>query len=131
MQNGMGWKTALAALAGVALVALLGGCPSTPTVNQAEITPYAEEGDPTSYGIPLSVQNTAQFVSYDRAYTLTPGQEAIKKEALTALAAPCCDDFSAYTCCCPCNLALSVWGLSNYLVAEKGLAAESVREAAL
>jgi hypothetical protein len=35
------------------------------------------------------------------------------------------------TCCCDCNLAKSVWGLSGYLAAEKGLGAEEVRASAL
>jgi hypothetical protein len=112
------------------LAALLGSCTPPPPVDQARLTPYATEGDPTTYGIPLSLQNTAQFIGYYSTYTLTADQEAIKKEALTALEAPCCDDYSMYTCCCPCNLAKSVWGLSNYLIVEKGLDAAGVREAA-
>jgi hypothetical protein len=35
------------------------------------------------------------------------------------------------TCCCDCNLAKSVWGLSGYLAAEKGFGAEQVQESAL
>ncbi|MEW6251204.1 MAG: hypothetical protein AB1716_11195, partial [Planctomycetota bacterium] len=32
---------------------------------------------------------------------------------------------------CPCNLAKSVWGLSDYLIVERGYDAAAVREAAL
>lgn len=73
---------------------------------------------------------TEQFITYQRTITLTAEQEAIKKEALEALPAPCCSDNSAYTCCCPCNLSRSTWGLSNYLIAERGAGVKEVREAA-
>ncbi len=33
------------------------------------------------------------------------------------------------TCCCPCNLAKSAWGLSRYLIAKKGYSASEVRSA--
>lgn len=71
-----------------------------------------------------------EFIGYYHSIELTPEQEAVKKQALTQLAAPCCSDNSAYTCCCPCNMAKSVWGLSNYLIAEKGYDADQVKEAA-
>jgi len=53
------------------------------------------------------------------------------REALLPLKAPCCDDNSMATCCCPCNLAQSVWGLSSYLIAEEDYGVEQVRESAL
>jgi hypothetical protein len=134
MHNGsarsMRWKP----IGLVVLVALLqvgGGCTPPPPVDDAKVSPYAQEGDATAYGIPLSVQNTAQFIGYLKTYPLTPDQEAVKSEALSALEAPCCDDHTMYTCCCDCNLAKSVWGLSNYLIIEKGMGADAVRDAAL
>ncbi len=72
-------------------------------------------------------QQTAQFIAWAKSIQLTPEQEAIKKEALEALLAPCCSDNTAYTCCCPCNMSLSIWGLSNHLIAEQGWDAEQVR----
>ncbi|MCB1036758.1 MAG: hypothetical protein KDD47_23230 [Acidobacteria bacterium] len=70
---------------------------------------------------------TAEFMGYYKSIQLTSEQEAVKKEALTAIPAPCCSDNTAYTCCCPCNMSLTIWGLSNYLIAEKGYDAESLK----
>jgi hypothetical protein len=71
---------------------------------------------------------TRQFIDYHNATTLTPEQEAVKREALSALPAPCCSDNSAYTCCCPCNMAKANWGLAAYLIVEHGANAEQVRD---
>jgi len=95
----------------------------------AEIIPA--EGTETSYGIPLSLHNTRRFLDYYSAAALTPEQDKAMRDALLPLRAPCCDDNSMATCCCPCNLAKAVWGLSGYLVAEKAYRVEQVREAAL
>jgi hypothetical protein len=73
---------------------------------------------------------TKEFIGYDGSIHLTPEQEAIRVEALSALPAPCSSDNSAATCCCPCNMAKSVWGLSKYLITEKGADAAQVRQAA-
>jgi hypothetical protein len=62
----------------------------------AEIIP--QEGDATSYAIPLSLENTQQFIDYHSAISLTPEQEKVKRDALTALRAPCCDDNTMYNC---------------------------------
>lgn len=70
---------------------------------------------------------SAQFIQYYREIQLTPEQEAVKKEALTALPAPCCSDNTAYTCCCPCNMSLTIWGLSHYLITEKGYGADALK----
>ena len=72
-------------------------------------------------------EQTLAFIEYENNVTLTPEQEAIKREALTALPAPCCSDNSAYTCCCPCNMAKSWWGLAAYLIVEKGYDAPQVQ----
>ncbi len=101
----------------------------TPEVIAAEIIPH--ERDATGYGIPLSLDNTQRFIDYYETITLTPEQEQIKETALRALKAPCCDDNPMSTCCCPCNLAKSVWGLSAYLIVEENYNAEQVRDAAL
>ena len=58
---------------------------------------------------------------------MTPEQEAIKKTALTKIPAPCCSDNTAYTCCCPCNMAKTWWGLANHLIANEGYGAEQVQ----
>jgi hypothetical protein len=110
---------------------LLGGGQGGDVVAElrAEIIP--SEGAQTPYGIPLSLDNTGQFLDYHRTVALTPAQQQMVDDVLLPLRAPCCDDNSMATCCCPCNLAQGVWGLSGYLVTEKGYGAVEVREAAL
>lgn len=70
---------------------------------------------------------TQTFIGWHGSIKLTPEQEAVKKEALEALPAPCCSDNTAYTCCCPCNMSLAIWGLSHHLIAERGWNADQVR----
>jgi hypothetical protein len=72
-------------------------------------------------------KDTATFMGYSRTITLTAAQEAVKRAALEAVPAPCCSDNTAYTCCCPCNLAKTIWGLSNYLIARQGYDAAQTR----
>lgn len=72
---------------------------------------------------------THEFHAYNRSIRLNEGQEAIMREALTELPAPCCSDKTAYTCCCECNMAKSWWGLSKHLIADEGYDAEQVRDA--
>ena len=100
----------------------------TPEVIAAEIVP--SEGGDTSYGIPLSLDNTQRFIDHYNEVKLTPDQQAVVDEALRELPAVCCDDNSMATCCCPCNLAKSVWGLSGHLVVEQGYGVEQVRGSA-
>ncbi len=72
--------------------------------------------------------DTARFMAWEKEIELSPKQEAVKRAALEAIPAACCGDNSAYTCCCPCNLSRSVWGLSQYLVAKENYSATEVRE---
>lgn len=74
---------------------------------------------------------TEQFIDYFGSIRLTAAQERVKAEALDSIPAPCCKDYSMKTCCCPCNLAKSVWGLSSYLIAQKGYTAPQVKRAVL
>lgn len=73
-------------------------------------------------------KQTREFIGYNDSIQLSAAQEAIKKEALQAIPAPCCSDNTAYTCCCPCNMAKSIWGLSNHLIADQGMTADQVRQ---
>ena len=68
-----------------------------------------------------------EFMAYYHAIELTPEQEAIKKEVLSAMPAACCSDSTAYTCCCPCNLSKTIWGLSNYVISKHGADAKQLR----
>ena len=72
-------------------------------------------------------EQTRQFMEWERTIRLTSEQEALKKEALGAIPAPCCSDNSAYTCCCPCNLSRTIWGLSNYLITKQNASAGRIR----
>jgi hypothetical protein len=72
---------------------------------------------------------TAEFIGYSRSISLTPAQKIVREKALRAMSAPCCKEFPLATCCCPCNLAKSAWGLSNYLIVRKGATAGQVKEA--
>ncbi|MCA1734412.1 MAG: hypothetical protein LC732_12535 [Acidobacteria bacterium] len=67
-----------------------------------------------------------EFIGYYRAIELTPKQEAVEKAALDTRPAVCCSDYTAYTCCCDCNLSKSLWGLANYLIAKRGMDADQV-----
>jgi hypothetical protein len=72
-------------------------------------------------------RQTNQFMEWERTIRLTPEQESFKKAALTQIAAPCCADNSAYTCCCSCNISRTIWGLSNYLIARQSADVITVR----
>lgn len=76
-------------------------------------------------------ERAAALISYNESIALTPEQQKVMTAALTPIAAPCCNRNSMATCCCPCNLAKSVWGLSKYLIAREHADQEAVRSAAL
>jgi hypothetical protein len=68
-----------------------------------------------------------QFMEWERTIRLSPEQEQVKKAALSSIPAPCCSDNSAYTCCCPCNMSRTIWGLANHMIARQGANAREVR----
>ena len=70
-----------------------------------------------------------ELIGYYHDITLTSRQEAVKKEVLGAMPAACCSGSTAYTCCCPCNLSKTIWGLSNFAIARHGADAKQLREA--
>jgi hypothetical protein len=72
-------------------------------------------------------RRAAEYMRYYETITLTREQEGIKTAALEAIPAPCCSDFTAATCCCPCNLSKTIWGLSNHLIANEGADVVRVR----
>ncbi len=102
-------------------------------------TAYAQTSSPEGQSRP-SVEKAqpddvramaVKYIGYYKSIKLTPEQEKIKATALSSLPAPCCSDNSVATCCCPCNLAKSVWGLSSFLIAERGYNSQQVRQAAI
>jgi hypothetical protein len=110
---------------GLLLVLALGGTVAFSQVPSGDgMTP--EAGTLTFEG---SRAEAERFIGYHRSIHLTPEQEATKREALEAIPAPCCSTFSAATCCCECNLTKTIWGLSNFLIVEKGFGVEQVRDA--
>ncbi len=78
---------------------------------------------------PVETQ-TRKYIEYYKMIHLTAAQEKIKSDALSSLHAVCCKDFSALTCCCPCNFSKALWGMANYLIAKKGYNAAQLQEAA-
>jgi hypothetical protein len=74
---------------------------------------------------------TAEFIGYYKSIKLTPEQEKLKTEVLSKIPAPCCSEYSIATCCCPCNLAKSVWGLSNYAITNLNYDAKKLNYAVL
>lgn len=73
---------------------------------------------------------TERFIAYYQSIHLTPEQERVKVEALAAIPAPCCSNNPLATCCCPCNMAKAAWGLSAWLITEKGYGVAQVQQAA-
>ena len=74
-------------------------------------------------------KQSEEFARYNKSIVLTPEQEAVRRRALSALPAPCCNDKTAYTCCCSCNMAETWWGLSKHLIAQRGFGEEDTRAA--
>jgi hypothetical protein len=70
----------------------------------------------------------AEFIGYSRTIRLTPRQRDVWEAALGSMSSPCCASFRLSTCCCPCNLAKSSWGLANLLIARRGATAAEVQE---
>jgi len=61
-----------------------------------EIIP--EEGAETIYGIPLSLDNTQQFIGWFNTIELSTDEQLLWDAALSSLVAPCCDDYPMSTC---------------------------------
>lgn len=68
-----------------------------------------------------------EYIGYYHTVQLSAEQEAVKKEVLAAMPAACCNDSTAYTCCCACNLSKTIWGLSNYVIAKHGAGAKELK----
>ena len=104
-------------------------CPAPRRRPRPELRLVVGPGRPTKEDVKFTDvrQHTAAFHQYERTIKLTPGQQAIYREALEGLPAPCCSDNTALTCCCPCNSARAWWGLAKHLVADLGYDAEETR----
>lgn len=133
-ERNMNWIIGLGITA-LAMVAVLGIAqqPDEETVAEIRRELIPEEGAATAYGIPLSLNSLPQFV--DWWYTIASAAEADPRyrDALSGLVAPCCDDNTAFRCCCEtdgraCNVIRSGKGLAAHLVLDLGLDADAVRE---
>lgn len=95
------------------------------------LLPLALGAEPTSGPLEFHdvEKQTLEFVGYYESIDMSAEQMAVRQAALEPLPAACCSDKSAATCCCECNMSRSVWGLSNFLIAEHGADAETVRAA--
>ena len=113
------WKRR-AALAAVAVALLAGTVLLSAGISGAAATGDRFTGDR---------KETERFLIYNRSIELTPEQEKVRVEALEALPAPCCSQYSAATCCCPCNMALATWGLAKHLIVDEGYGVAEVRAA--
>jgi len=76
-----------------------------------------------------SLDEVKTLIGFYHSIRLTPEQERLKVEALSAMPAPCCSQYSLATCCCPCNMAKAAWGLAARLITEKKYNAEQIRQA--
>lgn len=76
-------------------------------------------------------QRTAELIGYASSIRLTPDQEKVKAEALSAIRAPCGNRNSLAVRCCGCNLFKSIGGLANQMIAREGADAARVRQAVL
>ena len=61
-----------------------------------EIVP--EEWTETIYGIPLSLDNTQQFIDWFKSIELSTDEQLLWDAALSSLVAPCCDDYPMSEC---------------------------------
>ena len=94
------------------------------------------QGQETSYGIPLSYDSLPQFITWWTTLVPFVEQDPRYVEALTGLVAPCCDDNTAYRCCCEqggssCNIIRSGKGLAAHLIRDLDYAAAQVAESVL
>jgi len=99
-----------------------------------EIIPAA--GTQTDYGIPLSLESLPLLIGWKDTLVLTATEQAVFHDALVQLVAPCCDDNTAFQCCCEkggsrCNIVTSGKGLAAHLIREKGYTVDQVSDAVL
>jgi hypothetical protein len=66
-----------------------------------------------------AASQAAEYIGYASSIPLGPAQLKQRDRVLERIPAPCCSKFSSRTCCCPCNLAKSIWGLSNFVIARQ------------
>ena len=130
MRNGsMKWRLAvIGVILGLTVVAF---GQNDGLIDEIESRVIPAEGMETAYGIPLSLESLPIFVGW--WYTLVPRAESDPRyyDALTSLVAPCCDDNTAFQCCCEksgqsCNIIRSGKGLAAHLILEFDFSATQI-----
>ena len=113
-------------------LSLAAGPPGAADEIRAELIP--PQGTETAYGIPLSLASLPQFIGWWTTL-VPPAQDRPEyADALRSLVAPCCDDNTAFRCCCEtqpgqaCNLTRSAKGLAAHLVLDLGVTKDQIRE---
>lgn len=114
-------------LALLALAALFAGAATGLSAGNAATASTSKSSPSATPSFKGDRAETERFLAYERSIQLTPEQEAVRVAALSALPAPCCKQFTAATCCCPCNMARATWGLAKHLITDEGADAERVR----
>jgi hypothetical protein len=88
----------------VVLLAASGCAPSqrqpadSATLDQVRAQIIPKEGQSMAYGLALSLENTQQLIDFYDSMALTAEQKQVKRDALSTLKAPCCDDNTMYDC---------------------------------
>lgn len=113
------WWAVLGVVVVAALVALFGALRVKPTA-EAQATASSDVR-----------QRTAELIGYARSIRLTPEQQKVKADALSAIPAPCGNGSSLAVRCCGCNLFKSTSGLANHMIAREGADSGRVRQAVL
>lgn len=70
-----------------------------------------------------------ELIGYADSISLTPEQQKLKEQVLSKIPTTCCKQFSMATCCCPCNMAKTIWGLSNVMLVRHGANAVELKAA--
>lgn len=101
---------------------------------QAAIIP--EEGTETAYDMVLSLEMLPQLIEWWSTLVPTVESDSRYYDALSGLVAPCCDDNTAFRCCCEdggqsCNIIRSGKGLASYLIHEHDYTVEQIQESVL
>jgi len=110
------------------------GAPPPLSLEEIRTKHIPQEGQATSYGIPLSLENAQLFADWYYEIRMTPAEARTLAEALGTIPTPCCDDTRLTRCCCEeggliCNLVRSARGLGAWLVREKGFSGEKLKQA--
>lgn len=109
--------------------ASVAACGKASTSREETPQTHAAAGRSAAEGFTGAPEDVRTLIGFYHTIRLSPDQERLKVEALSAMPAPCCSRYSLATCCCPCNMAKAAWGLAAWLIAEKGYGVDQVRQA--